>query len=91
VPTILDSHDIAELEAPLVGRDRAVAAGFRWHHVIRARVAEDVAVVGLDTGRTDYAVLGAGADTFAWRPPRRRSSRCGSTTWRLPRRGNDRR
>jgi methyltransferase (TIGR00027 family) len=65
--TILSADDVTELEAPLVGWDPSVAAGFRLHHVIRARVAEDVAVLGLDTGRTDYAILGAGADTFAWR------------------------
>jgi methyltransferase (TIGR00027 family) len=65
--TILSADDVTELEVPLVGWDPSVAAGFRLHHVIRARVAEDVAVVGLDTGRADYAILGAGADTFAWR------------------------
>src|SRR5262245_49877167 len=67
--SILTADDVAELEAPLVGWEPSVAAGFRLQHVIRARVAEDIAVVGLDAGRTDYAILGAGADTFAWRHP----------------------
>jgi hypothetical protein len=40
--------DIAELEAPLSGRDPAVVADFRYAHASRARVAEDVAVAGAD-------------------------------------------
>jgi methyltransferase (TIGR00027 family) len=66
---ILSADDVAGLEAPLAGWDPSVAAGFRLHHAIRARVAEDVAVAGLGSGRTNYAILGAGADTFAWRHP----------------------
>jgi methyltransferase (TIGR00027 family) len=66
---ILSADGVAELEAPLVDWDPLVVAGFRLQHAIRARVAEDVAVAGLGVGRTDYAILGAGADTFAWRHP----------------------
>jgi methyltransferase (TIGR00027 family) len=44
-------------------------AAFRAHFTVRARLAEDVAVDGLDDGRHDYVLLGAGADTFAWRHP----------------------
>ena len=44
-------------------------AAFRAHFTVRARLAEDVAVDALDDERTDYVVLGAGADTFAWRHP----------------------
>jgi methyltransferase (TIGR00027 family) len=66
---LLSDDDIAELQAPLASWDPAVVAGFRLAHAIRARVAEDVAVSGLDTGRSDYAIVGAGADTFAWRHP----------------------
>ena len=44
-------------------------AAFRAHFTVRARLAEDVAVAALDDERTDYVLLGAGADTFAWRHP----------------------
>ena len=44
-------------------------AAFRAHFTVRARLAEDVAVDGLDDERTNYVLLGAGADTFAWRHP----------------------
>jgi O-methyltransferase involved in polyketide biosynthesis len=66
---LLGDDDIAELEGPLADWDHAVVAGFRLAHAVRARVAEDVAVAGLDVGRSDYAILGAGLDTFAWRHP----------------------
>jgi methyltransferase (TIGR00027 family) len=33
----------------------------------RSRLAEDIALAGLTDGRTDYVILGAGLDTFAWR------------------------
>jgi methyltransferase (TIGR00027 family) len=44
-------------------------AAFRAHFTVRARLAEDVVVDGLGDGRVDYVLLGAGADTFAWRHP----------------------
>ncbi len=44
-------------------------AAFRAHFAVRARLAEDVAVDGLGANRRDYVILGAGADTFAWRHP----------------------
>jgi hypothetical protein len=49
---LLGDDDIAELEGPLAGWDHAVVAGFRLAHAVRARVAEDVAVSGLDAGRS---------------------------------------
>jgi O-methyltransferase involved in polyketide biosynthesis len=67
--TLLGDDVIAELEAPLDGWDPAVMAGFRLWHAVRARVAEDVALAGLRFGRLDYAIVGAGLDTFAWRHP----------------------
>lgn len=42
-------------------------AGFRLSHVVRSRLAEDVAVEGLNAGRRRYVLLGAGLDSFAWR------------------------
>lgn len=66
--------------------DRAVSrwppelfGAFRAHFAVRARLAEDVAVAGLDVNRRDYVVLGAGADTFAWRHPKRTAF----TTWEV--------
>jgi methyltransferase (TIGR00027 family) len=67
---LLGDDVIAELESPLAGWDQAVVAGFRVAHAVRARIAEDVAVAGLGAGRSDYAIVGAGLDTFAWRHPR---------------------
>jgi methyltransferase (TIGR00027 family) len=67
---LLSPQDIAELEAPLADWDPRVRAGFRVAHAVRSRLAEDVAVAGLAAGRVDYAILGAGIDTFAWRHPR---------------------
>jgi methyltransferase (TIGR00027 family) len=49
-----------------------VRASFRLVHAIRARVAEDAAVQGIDEGRRDYVILGAGLDSFSWRHPRAR-------------------
>ena len=46
-----------------------VFAAFRAHFTVRARLAEDVAVAGLDEERNGYVLLGAGCDTFAWRHP----------------------
>jgi methyltransferase (TIGR00027 family) len=67
--SILSADEVAELEAPLTGWDPHVVAGFRLQHAIRARVAEDIAVARLGVGRAEYAILGAGLDTFAWRHP----------------------
>jgi methyltransferase (TIGR00027 family) len=64
---LLGDNNIAEIEGPLAGWDQPVLAGFRLAHAVRARVAEDVAVAGLGAGRSDYAIVGAGLDTFAWR------------------------
>lgn len=49
-----------------------VRASFRLVHAVRARVAEDVAIRGIDEGRRDYVILGAGLDSFSWRHPRAR-------------------
>lgn len=47
-----------------------VAPAFRISHVARTRLAEDVAIDGIDVGRRRYVLLGAGLDSFAWRHPR---------------------
>lgn len=53
----------------------SVRAAFRVAHAVRTRLAEDVAVAGLAEGRTDYVLLGAGLDSFAWRHERAGSFR----------------
>ncbi len=63
-----------ELEPRLAAMWSALApdvrAAYRAWFATRARVAEDVAVEMLVEERRDYVILGAGADTFAWRHPR---------------------
>lgn len=57
------------LEATMARWAPEVRRSFRLGHVVRARLAEDTALTGLSEGRSDYVVLGAGLDTFAWRHP----------------------
>jgi methyltransferase (TIGR00027 family) len=66
---LLDSAEIAEIEAFLAPWPPVARQAVRLSHALRARLAEDVAVAGLAAGRRDYVVLGAGLDTFAWRHP----------------------
>jgi methyltransferase (TIGR00027 family) len=66
---LLSEDMVAELETSMAEWAPEVVAGFRASHAVRARVAEDVAIDGLAAGRHDYVILGAGADTFAWRHP----------------------
>lgn len=66
---LLTDDDVEELERPLRQWPPEVLMGFRVQHAVRTRLAEDTAVAGLDEGRATYVVLGAGADTFAWRHP----------------------
>ncbi len=66
---------LSDEERRIVGDEIAswppgVAAAFRIAHVTRTRLAEDVAVDGIDVGRRRYVLLGAGLDSFAWRHPR---------------------
>lgn len=58
------------LEKTIAGWPPQVRRSLRLRHALRARVAEDEAVAGLSVGRSDYVLLGAGLDTFAWRHPR---------------------
>jgi methyltransferase (TIGR00027 family) len=58
------------LEETIAGWPPQVRRSLRLCHALRARVAEDEAVAGLSAGRSDYVLLGAGLDTFAWRHPR---------------------
>lgn len=68
--SLLTSDERARVEASMAEWPRDVRAGFRLAHAVRARVAEDVAVGGVEVDRRDYVILGAGLDSFAWRHPR---------------------
>jgi methyltransferase (TIGR00027 family) len=67
--SVVGEEFFAAAEAAVTAWPPDVFAGFRAHFTVRARLAEDVAVEGLDELRNDYVLLGAGADTFAWRHP----------------------
>ncbi|HTW99544.1 MAG TPA: class I SAM-dependent methyltransferase [Acidimicrobiales bacterium] len=66
---LLTTAERALAAAELDSWPSEVRAAFRLAHAVRNRLAEDVAVEGLDAGRADYVVLGAGLDSFAWRHP----------------------
>jgi methyltransferase (TIGR00027 family) len=66
---LLTDDEVADLERPLRDWPADVLIASRVQHVVRTRLAEDTAVAGLDEGRSSYVLLGAGADTFAWRHP----------------------
>lgn len=66
---LLTAGEAEPLKATLAAWPPQVRAAVRVEHSVRTRLAEDLAVNGLDEGRRDYALLGAGLDTFAWRHP----------------------
>ena len=59
----------APLEAVMAAWPGVVHAAVRVRHAARTRLAEDVATEGLADRRSDYVLLGAGCDSFAWRHP----------------------
>jgi len=67
---LINATQTKELEREMAAWTPEVRQAFRLSHVVRARLAEDVAIDGLAAGRRDYVLLGAGLDTFAWREPR---------------------
>jgi methyltransferase (TIGR00027 family) len=67
---LLSPAEQTAIEETLAEWSPAVRTAFRVSHVLRARVAEDEAIDGLERGRRHYVILGAGLDTFAWRHPR---------------------
>jgi methyltransferase (TIGR00027 family) len=67
--SIIGDEFYTVVDAAMCGWPSEVFAAFRAHFVVRARLAEDVAVERLRERRRDYVLLGAGADTFAWRHP----------------------
>ncbi|MHB1585307.1 MAG: class I SAM-dependent methyltransferase [Acidimicrobiales bacterium] len=67
--SLLDEADRRRIRREVDGWPAEIRAAFRLVHAVRSRVAEDVAVAGLDEGRGAYVLLGAGLDSFAWRHP----------------------
>jgi methyltransferase (TIGR00027 family) len=68
--SLIDERQRTRLESSMAEWAPEVRQAWRVAHAVRSRLAEDVAVEGLSTGYSDYVLLGAGLDTFAWRHPR---------------------
>ena len=64
---LVPADQAAPLETVMAAWPGVVHAAVRVRHAARTRVAEDVATEGLGMGRSDYVLLGAGLDSFAWR------------------------
>jgi methyltransferase (TIGR00027 family) len=71
---LLDDDTRAWVSAAPAELQSAPARGLRGHVVTRSRVAEDRLAQALARGVTQYVVLGAGYDTFAYRQPDRPGS-----------------
>ena len=66
---LIDPEMRARLEAPGVAEQLAKLDVLRAHVVVRSRFAEDCLAEAVGRGVAQYVILGAGLDTFAWRPP----------------------
>jgi methyltransferase (TIGR00027 family) len=71
---LLGDQYIAAVDAATADWTPRVFAAFRAHFATRSRLAEDLVIQGLDARQLDYVILGAGADSFAWR--HRRAHEC---------------
>jgi methyltransferase (TIGR00027 family) len=73
-PPVLDDPIAVRLVGSLLTRDmeraqHKVARDFRAFMAVRSRFVEDQLAAAVARGVTQYVVLGAGLDTFAWRNP----------------------
>ena len=73
-PPVLDDPIAVQLVGPAFARDmeraqHKVARDFRAFMAVRSRFVEDQLAMAVAQGVTQYVVLGAGLDTFAWRNP----------------------
>lgn len=73
-PPVLDDPIAVRLVGPGFARDmeraqHTVARDFRAFMAVRSRFVEDQLAAAVAQGATQYVVLGAGLDTFAWRNP----------------------
>jgi methyltransferase (TIGR00027 family) len=73
-PPVLDDPIAVRLVGPGFARDmeraqHKVARDFRAFMAVRSRFVEDQLAIAAAHGVTQYVILGAGLDTFAWRNP----------------------
>jgi methyltransferase (TIGR00027 family) len=73
-PPVLDDPIAVRLVGAGFARDmeraqHKVARDFRAFMAVRSRFVEDQLAMAVEQGVTQYVVLGAGLDTFAWRNP----------------------
>jgi methyltransferase (TIGR00027 family) len=67
--SIIGRQAAAMLEGERGAEDNRIALGIRAFMVARSRFAEDALARSVARGATQYVVLGAGLDTFAYRNP----------------------
>ena len=66
---LIDPDMRARLDAPGAAEHVAKVEPLRVHVIVRSRYAEDCLQEAVRRGVTQYVILGAGLDTFAWRQP----------------------
>ena len=66
-PRLIEAEDDRRWMAPLL--EHPFAKGWRAGFALRARYAEDCLAASVRRGATQYVILGAGLDTFAYRQP----------------------
>jgi methyltransferase (TIGR00027 family) len=66
---LLDDATLSQMRAPESRLHLVGARRLRAHVVIRSRYAEDQLALAVQRGVTQYLLLGAGYDTFAYRQP----------------------
>jgi methyltransferase (TIGR00027 family) len=66
---LLDADTRAWVSGAPAELQSAPARGLRGHVLTRSRIAEDRLLASLSRGITQYVILGAGYDTFAYRQP----------------------
>jgi methyltransferase (TIGR00027 family) len=67
--TLLGPDACSRIEASAEAYRNSVAESLRAHVVLRSRFAEDRLAAAVSRGITQYILLGAGLDTFAFRQP----------------------
>ena len=66
---LLDPETRLRLEGSRAEAGRPLSVRLRSHIIVRSRFTEDCLSEAVAGGTTQYVVLGAGLDTFAWRQP----------------------
>ena len=68
-PRLMEAADFDRIKAYDLANESALTRGLRAHVVMRSRFAEDQLRDSVGRGTSQYIVLGAGFDTFAYRQP----------------------